>query len=425
MRFASSLSLEPDFDLALEDAVGALRRQLAPEEPHLVLAFPSREHVLDFERVPKRLHEVFPKSLVAGCSAAGVIGGESAIEGKSGIALVGAVLPRVEFRPFRVEPGPLPSLDESPRAWRSLVGIHEPETSLHFLLFADPFTCASETLLRGLDYAYPSAPKVGGLASSASMPGTNALFLGSQTFSSGAVGIAFWGDVRMDPVVAQGGVPIGRRLCVTKHDRNVILELDHRPALEVFEEIVENMGEEFQPERPGAFLVGLQANVLAEDQNPGEFLIRNIVGVDPRVGAIGVADLVHEGQNIQFHVLGPDTAAVELRALLTRYRGSHSSATSGPAGALLFACNGRGENLYGASNHDPDLFRELLGSSVPLAGFFCAGEFGPIGSHTYLHGMTSSFGIFRPSGSQVAPLPLEGSRRIPLRTRNTPPGPLP
>lgn len=59
----------------------------------------------------------------------------------------------------------------------------------------------------------------------------------------------------------------------------------------------------------------------------------------------------------------------------------------------MFSCLGRGENLYEEPNFDSDLFRQYLGE-IPLGGFFCNGEIGPIGGNTYLHGYTSVFGIF-------------------------------
>lgn len=389
---ASALSEEPE----LEDAVAACARTIQDElgdaAPDLLLAFPSREHVLGFGRLPALLRARFGSALFAGCSAGGVIGGGRSVEGSPALSLVAMTLPGVEVRPFRIPPGPLPSLDESPRAWRTLVGIDAAPPHLNILLFVDPFSCPADELLRGLDYAYPNATKLGGLASAASAPGANAIYLGEETFGAGAAGVALWGNLRLDPVVAQGGIPIGAPLRVTKCDRQILFELDGRPALDVFREIVDEIAPELEPARPSAFLLGILADGLTEAPRAGDFLVRGLLGIDPKAGAIGVADALHEGQIVQFHVLGADSAAVELRELLARDRARTSSA---PAGALLFACNGRGAHLYGSSDHDAGVFRDVVGTGVPVAGFFCAGEIGPIGGQTFLHGMTSSFGIVR------------------------------
>lgn len=411
----TALSEAPELEDAFRACADALEAQLDGVAPDLVLAFPSREHVIDYGRIPALARARFRSALLAGCSAGGVIGGGRAIEGATSLALAGFVLPNVELLPFRVPPGSLPSLDDSPRAWKSLVGLHETPERLHFLLFADPFTCPADVLLRGLDYAYPAAPKLGGLASAASSPGANTLYLDDETFVAGAVGVALWGALRLDPVVAQGGIPIGRALRITKCDRNILFELDGRPALEVFQEIVEAMDDPPSPERPGTFLLGIQADGLGAEPRAGDFLVRNILGVDPNAGAIGVAERLNEGATVQFHVLGPETAALELRELLAR---SQAEERTPPAGAILFACNGRGAHLYGRSEHDPDLFGDVVGARVPLAGFFCAGEIGPIGAQTYLHGMTSSFGILRPTRDARTAAPAAeaaAARRIPIR----------
>ena len=123
-----------------------------------------------------------------------------------------------------------------------------------------------------------------------------------------------------------------------------------------------------------------------------EFLVRNLVGVDEERGILAIGEYLQEGQLVQFHVRDARTSADDLTNQLARY--VDGSGKASPAGALLFQCNGRGMNLYGESNHDSNLFRDSVGP-IPLGGFFCNGEIGPVGGSTYLHGYTSSFAIFR------------------------------
>ena len=96
---------------------------------------------------------------------------------------------------------------------------------------------------------------------------------------------------------------------------------------------------------------------------------------------------------MQFHLRDADTSAQDLDAVLERYL--DTQAIHGEAGALLFSCLGRGSYLYGRADHDTDMFRDKLGP-MPLTGFFCNGEIGQVGGSTYLHGYTSSFGVFHP-----------------------------
>lgn len=410
MRWASALSIEPDLEKACAECALILERNLDGKAPDLLVAFPSREHALQQGRIPEFLADRFANALLLGCTAAGVIGGGREIENHSALSLIAGHMPGVHMHPIRIEKGPLPSLDESPRAWRNAIGLHEAPENLHFFLFADPYSTSPDLLLKGLDYGYPNAPKLGGLASAATEARGNALYLGDRVYAEGAVGVAIWGDVRIDPVVAQGGIPIGKPVQITRSDRNVLFELDGRPSLQVFQEAVEELEIEVTHEQAGAFVLGIQADGLAESPRAGDFLIRHVLGIDPKANAIGIADYIHDGQTVQFHLLGAQSAALELRQMLTRYREREAVA---PAGALLFSCNGRGTHLYGTPDHDSSLFHEIVGREVPLAGFFCAGEIGPVGGQTYVHGMTSSFGIIRPASSQSpAPRAAQATQRI-------------
>ena len=107
--------------------------------------------------------------------------------------------------------------------------------------------------------------------------------------------------------------------------------------------------------------------------------------------------MLREGQLVQFHLRDKDMSSEDLRLVLNRYKAKEHSKKA--AGALLFSCLGRGQYLYGKPNHDSDMFRDQLGD-IPLGGFFCNGEIGPVGKPTFLHGYTSSFGIFHPTHYQ-------------------------
>ncbi|MEN9222425.1 MAG: FIST C-terminal domain-containing protein, partial [Thermostichus sp. BF3_bins_97] len=156
-----------------------------------------------------------------------------------------------------------------------------------------------------------------------------------------------------------------------------------------------------------SLFIGLLMNEFKSEPTPGDFLIRVILGIDPRVGAMAIGDRVRPGQTVQFHLRDAQTSAEDLRWALSRYGAEHDLRQSlpqahppepspDPCGALMFSCLGRGQGLYGTPDFDSQQFRELLGE-LPLGGFFCNGEIGPVGGSTFLHGYTSCFGIFRPA----------------------------
>jgi small ligand-binding sensory domain FIST len=359
------------------------------------VATDGRQRAPHFDSLSELLRQALPHGILIGCSAGGVIGGGREIERRPGLALTVAHLPRVTITPFTIEADALPDQDARPAAWHAALGVL-PDPVSHFVLLADPFTFPVESLLSGLDYAYPRSTKVGGLASAAQRPGDNVLYLGDRVLHAGAVGVGLAGDIRIDTVVAQGCRPVGKRMQITGCQDNVLLELDGKPPLQVIQELIPQLSEEDRRLMSQALFLGVVTDEVAAEHGPGEFLIRNLIGIDPQRGALAVGEQLRNGQTVQFHLRDAQTSAEDLTLLLERF--ARRSEPSGVAGALLFSCLGRGLYLYGHADHDTDLFRRHLGD-VPLGGFFCNGEIGPVGASTHVHGYTSSFGIFRPAAA--------------------------
>jgi small ligand-binding sensory domain FIST len=132
-------------------------------------------------------------------------------------------------------------------------------------------------------------------------------------------------------------------------------------------------------------------NEFQEKFVDGDFLVRNIFGIEPMSGALLVGEVLRSERTVQFHLRDSATSRDDLRAMLKRYIENSGSMARG---ALLFSCLGRGQHLYGRTCHDSDCCRDFLGD-IAIGGFFCNGEIGPVGDSTFLHGYTSSFGIFK------------------------------
>ncbi len=388
MRWASAVSSAADLDDAIEEACEAIRRDLDGARPDLALAFVAGHAPAEVE-LPARLTERLAPGLILGCSAVGVIGAGREVEQQPSLSLTAATLPGAALSPFHLEDGELPSPDASPGAWHDALGLPREAASPHFLLLADPATSDPTALLSGLDYAFPGGTKLGGLASGGER---SALFLGSEARASGTVGLAVQG-VAVDPIVAQGCRPIGEPFVVTKCHRNLLLELDRRKPTEVLAEVYAGLGPEDRALLHHSLHLGIAATGLwGEDEVP-PYLIRNVLGADPNHGMLAIGALLRPGQTVRFHLRDAHTADEDLARLLDRYRASAPG--SAPAGALLFACAGRGEHLFKAPDHDVGAFQERV--PVPVGGFFCAGEIGPVGGETCVMGYTSAFGVFRPS----------------------------
>lgn len=404
MRWASALVQELELRPALDAAERALRAKLGDARPDLIVVFASPHLRAQFERLPEALHERFSPGALIGCVGAGVIGDGQEVEQRPALSITAAVLPRVEVRTFHVDAGDLPDLDAGPGGWCELAGV-QPVPTPQFVLLADGWSFDPRDLLQGLDFAFPRSVKIGGLASGRR---GDPLFLDRRLVTQGAVAIALQGDVALDAVVAQGCRPIGPALTVSRCKDHVLEEVvpvdagagwvDPRKPLEVLSELYESLSPDDQELLQHSLHMGVASTTLLEPGR-GDYLIRNVMGADPERGVIAVGALLRPGQTVRFHLRDAAAADQDLRGLLDGYSGR--SPETAPAGALLFSCTGRGRHLFGTANHDSAAFRRALGD-VPLGGFFCGGEIGPVGDSTHLHGYTSSFGIFRPAGAATA-----------------------
>jgi small ligand-binding sensory domain FIST len=399
MKWATAISRKTSFEDALSECASGVREPLGPGPVTLALVFVT-PHFADFY---DWLHGVLEKSLGAetllGCSAGGVIGGGEEVERLPAVTLTAARLPDVVVRPFHLD-GALPDLDDPPDSWERLVGVKRTDEP-QFVLLADPFTSRPDTLLAGLDYAFPDSAKIGGLASGATSPGLNALFLDGEVYTSGVVGAALSGNVVVDTVVAQGCRPVGELMRVTSCEGNVLYELDGRPALGALKELFAEMDERDRRLAETSLFLGVAMDEFKEEPEVGDFLIRNLIGADPASGAIAVGEYLQEGMRVRFHLRDAQTSAEDLHVMLAGYENTLSQ-KGAVSGALLFSCLGRGEYLYKKPNFDTGVFKQHLGD-VPVGGFFCNGEIGPVGGTTFLHGYTSSFGLFRPRELTASP----------------------
>lgn len=407
MQWTNALSTRPSLEAAIAEVAAGIKRSL-DGTPHLGILFISSAYATDYPRLVPLLLEKLPLPVLIGCSAGGIVGMEGEqvreIEAEAGLSLTVAHLPGVQVQPFHLAAEDLPDLDSSPQAWSQLLGI-SPQEQPDFILLSDPFSSRINDLLEGLDFAYPGSVKIGGLASVGVAGVPTALFFHAPNYAGpalcrqGTIGVGLSGNIAVETIVAQGCRPIGQPYCISQGERNIILELEEaegelskpRPPLTVLQELMQRLSDKDRELAQHSLFVGIARDEFKLQLRQGDFLIRNLLGVDPKAGAIAIGDRIRPGQRIQFHLRDANTSAEDLELLLTDYCRERGAVASG---CLMFSCMGRGEALYGVPNFDSQLFRRYLGE-VPVGGFFCNGEIGPVGGATFLHGYTSAFGIFR------------------------------
>lgn len=386
MRFAASVSAQETAREAVDELLAPIDGIVTPGMADLVFLFITPHFTEDVDEIVGRVGERFPNAALMGCTAEGTIGVDCELERTPSMSMLVASLPQVEIRPFRIKQSQLEAAT-TPAAWEHLVGV-SPESEPVFIALADPFSVDVNRFIETLNVVYPGAPLVGGVASAAHQPRENRLIVNGQIHREGLVGVSLTGEFEVVSVVSQGCRPIGRPFVITHGDRNIIHQLGGKPALEQLQKVLTSLPEEDEKLARQSMFVGRVIDEFKGQFGRGDFLIHNIVGADRKSGAIGIAGHAKTGATVQFHVRDANSADEDLRAMLTPHVGAEIR------GAMLFGCNGRGTHMWPVAGHDIGVMRQILGN-VPTAGFFCGGEFGPIGKRNFVHGFTASIALFR------------------------------
>ena len=387
MKVGAGLSTDPVARSAGTDAALSARTGLEGRPADLAVVFASPHHTPAADQVLEAVHDATSPAALIGCVGEAVVGGSQEIESEPAVSVWLGSFPgradtfHMEF--VRTESGGVFA------GWLFDSGQPDVVPPVH-LMICDPFTFPADLLLEHLNQSVPGTIVVGGNASGGSQSGQTILFHDRAIHRDGAVGARLPGLVGVRTLVSQGCRPIGDPLVVTRAEENVVFELAGRPTLERLRETVAALSRPDRELVSNGIHVGRAIDEYKTEQGTGDFLIRGVIGADPETGAVAVGDHVEVGQTLRFHVRDAATADEELRALLEQQIGQMAGRA---AGALLFTCNGRGSRLFPTPDHDARLISTYLGG-LPMAGFFCAGELGPIGGKNFLHGFTASLALF-------------------------------
>jgi len=338
------------------------------------------------------LTEVFPECAVLGSTAHGLIAGRQASELVPAVCVWLASWPGARPRPFRVAAR---RLDDGGIAVHGLPELVDNDRLA--IMIADPFSTPIDEVLGAFDRLDGSLPVVGGLASGASQAGKNRLLLDGAVLESGAVGLVLDDDAPVRTVVSQGCRPIGAPMTVTSARGSYLVEMASRPSLERIKAVVESLPAEDQALAVRGLQMGIAHSPDATGDSAADYLMRAIIGVDPSVGAVTVGDEVPVGSVVRLHLRDADSADADLHEVV------RTVAETGPiAGALLISCNGRGRAMFTSPAHDGEVVSTGLNTDA-VAGFFAAGEIGPVGGVNHVHGFTAVLMVVSASldGSEV------------------------
>jgi small ligand-binding sensory domain FIST len=388
MRAAVAIGQQPTWQDALAEATSLMPIVPSGEDIDLAFLFASSVYAEEFPELVASARRATRARLLVGCSSQGVIGTGREVEGQPALALLTFSLPGAVLRPVRLAQGTLEQC-RGPEDWYGMTRVSPDDVNAWFL-FGDPFTLDVEGLLVAWWEAYPGTPMVGGMASGDLRLRRTHVFLNDEVYDRGAVAMALGGPYGVRTIVSQGCTPIGEPWTVTGATGNVIETIAQRPAYEVLLKTVQALPPEVQQRARGNLFVGLAMDEYREELHRGDFLIRNVLGADAESGTLTVGAIPRPGQTLQFQFRDRVAADEDLRKLLEAAKADLEGQE--PIGALLCSCNGRGVGLFGTPDHDARAVADRLGP-IPLAGFFCNGEVGPVGSRNFLHGHTASIAL--------------------------------
>ena len=246
------------------------------------------------------------------------------------------------------------------------------------LVHADPYNQDIGDIVKRLADKTESGFLVGGLTSSRQQN----LQIADRVMEGGVSGVAFSDTVTIATRLTQGCSPIGPKHAVTGAQSNIMITLDGRPALEVFlEDIGEKLAAEI--ERIGGHVF---AGLPIKGSDTGDYLVRNLVGIDPSNKLVAIGDILQKDASVMFCRRDADTANEDMTRMLDSIK---QGLYAPPRGAVYYSCVGRGASLFGPNSEELKMIGAALGN-IPLVGFFCNGEI----SHNRLYGYTGVLTLF-------------------------------
>ena len=428
LKIVSAVSEQASLQEAILEVCDKAKGQLEGNSLDLAILFISPEHVPASITMPGLLHGCLNTQAVVGCSGSAVIS-TGKEHGKSPtVVLAAAHLNKVQAVAFEMRPSEVPNSDAPPEEWRKFLPDRGNEPSA-ILMLPDPYTMDSEHLLVGFDYGYPETTKFGGLVSGMKSAGAHTLFIKDIVRKDGMVGIAFYGDVQTNTIVSHGCRPVGPQMVITSAKRNSILGLDGKEPVKKIGQIFDEASHSDQNLMRKHLQIGFPIDPLAQEWHKGDFVIRNVIGINGHEGSIKIGAAVRNGQVVQFHVLDADYAKSELDETVKEYLKKGN--TSNTSGALLFSCVTRiGGQLFKLPNQNVESLQKI-GLSIPVSGVFSNGQISSYSvpnpttdgksavSTSILHGYTSAATIIGTTASTRKPKdnPTEAVNEKGLRKR--------
>lgn len=385
----TGLSTHHDTETAAEAAAAQAAAALPEGHADFAVAFVTAEHAGEIPELVQAIGAAVGTPYVVGCSASGVFAGGREVEEGPAVGVLAVRSDSMRGTPFLFGDTGDHGLTAGLHLGQRLLASRDSGDVV--IVWPDPYVVRPDRLLQGLDATLGPVPVSGGAASAAAPSGGTFQFSGGEVATGAVSGLRLGGRFRHHVALTQGCRPLGPPKRVTSAHENLVLEIDGVPALEALrasapEGLFDDPADALQ-----TLTIALLPEPGASTLRHGEYLVRNIVAVDPDTGVIAVAADVEEGQSILFAHREPEAAREDVERMAAR------AAAAAPAGGYRFGfyfdCLARGRSLYGREGVDSAaLARHLPG--VPLAGFFCNAEIAPLRGANHLFTYTGVLVLF-------------------------------
>ena len=379
---ASRLCLEPFSEASVIRVSKECLSELG-RNPELAIVFASTDYapfLSDFlELIQLHAHA----TLIVGGSASGLVGSGQEAEGAAGFSIQLLSLPDTQLSTFPFSEAEAD--DYTVDQWREIVG--SAVDSDAWLFMGNPLKIAAEPWLNTFSSAVHNKPVLGGLLSGG-RGGDDIFVIHNRKQIDAGILVGLKGGIRIHSVVSQGCRPIGEPHAITGASENVISSIGSISAYDRLSESFESLDPDEKARAAGNLFVGLALNEYVDEFKTGDFLVRNLIGVDSSSGKMELAAYPRVGQTLQFQLRDRHSAHEDLQQILKRAARKKVR----PFAAISFLCGGRGSGLFGAPHHDAVCLQEQFGE-LPNVGLFCNGEIGPIGDRNFVHGYSAVIGL--------------------------------
>lgn len=361
----------------------------------ILITFATPNYSSHYPLLLETLRQGSGASNVVGCSGMGILTSDGEFEESPALAVLALSSDELSAVPFLFTANPEdPTFIEGEVL--QFIRSNQGGSSI-LVLLSDIFNVHPSRLIQAVHERVGPIPIVGAAASAESTAGRTFQWCNEEITEQGVAGVLFSGPFTASVGVAQGCKPIGEPYIITKAQGNLVEEIASRPALDMLKEALDSLPPDEVQRALGSLFVGIAIDELKYPLTRGDYLVRNITGIDTTSGAIGIAEHVRVGQTVQFNLRDRQSAQDDMEETLKEM--AEAVRDQSPSFGLYFNCLGRGLRIYDKPNHDVNAIKSFFGE-IPLIGFMGNAEFAPVGKRNWVHNYTGVLALFSPDTRQ-------------------------